>query len=214
MKKIIIIIIILVFILSGCSIKQVPPPEVNKELYNNKEIKVTPCNTSGKREANVKVDVGYDSKYANREYYAYTNEYSQVVLVEAEEIILQSNTQEKVTEEDRYCEDEAKVDGVESDSLDEGHIIADSLGGVSNAYNITPQSSYQNRDGEQYQMEDEIRTALENGKEVTNFQAIISYSDNETQIPSSYYYSFEINGVEHVYSFENNDSKQRKNILR
>lgn len=31
--------------------------------------------------------------------------------------------------------------GVESDNLDEEHVIADSLGEISNAYNITPQNS-------------------------------------------------------------------------
>ena len=56
---------------------------------------------------------------------------------------------EPVNASGRYCNDEAKVPGVEEPDLDEGHVIADSLGGVSNAYNITPQNSTLNRHGDQ-----------------------------------------------------------------
>ena len=52
-----------------------------------------------------------------------------------------------------------KVSGVENKDLDEGHIIADSLGGVSNAYNITPQNSTLNRHADQAYMEKMIRDA-------------------------------------------------------
>ncbi|MBM7663980.1 hypothetical protein JOC25_000436 [Solibacillus kalamii] len=72
----------------------------------------------------------------------------------ANEIILQDDHNEPVLSSGRYYPDEAKVPGVESDVLDEGHVIADSLGGVSNAYNITPQNSTLNRHGNQAYMED------------------------------------------------------------
>lgn len=86
---------------------------------------------SGSREPNVLVDIGF----GDREYYAFTNEYSQLVKVIDKEIILQNDSIEPVTSSGRYYSDEAKVLGVGSSSLDEGHVIADSLGGVSDAYN-------------------------------------------------------------------------------
>lgn len=89
---------------------------------------------SGSREPNVVVDIGF----GDREYYAFTNEYSQLVKVIDKEIILQNDSIEPVTSSGRYYLDEAKVLGIGSSSLDEGHVIADSLGGVSNAYNINP----------------------------------------------------------------------------
>ena len=88
---------------------------------------------------------------------------------------------------------------MESAVLDEGHIIADSLGGVSNAYNITPQESTLNRHGDQAYMEDAIRKA----GGATNFEAIITYSNTKTQIPSSYQYTYTIKGNKIVDTFEN-----------
>ncbi|EKE30767.1 hypothetical protein MJ3_11910 [Salimicrobium jeotgali] len=99
----------------------------------------------------------------------------------------------------RYFWDEAKVPGVESDTLDEGHVIADSLGGVSNAYNITPQESTLNRHGDQAYLEDAIR----NAGGATDFEAIITYPDTETQIPSKYQYTYTIQGNEVVDTFDN-----------
>ncbi len=81
---------------------------------------------SGYRAANVVVDIGF----GDREYWAYTNEYGQLVRVVAAEIILQDNATEPVNSEGRYYDDEAKVPGTENANLDEGHVIADSLGGV------------------------------------------------------------------------------------
>lgn len=83
--------------------------------------------------------------------------------------------------------------------LDEGHIIADSLGGVSNAYNITPQDSTLNRHGDQAYMKDVIRKA----GGTTNFEAIITYPNTETQIPSSYQYTYILMGNEIVDKFDN-----------
>ena len=107
-------------------------------------IEVDGGNQSGYREPNVVVDIGF----GDREYWAFINEYGQLAKVVAKEIILQDDYTEPVTSEGRYYSDEAKVPGVERDDLDEGHIIADSLGGVSNAYNITPQNSTMNRYGD------------------------------------------------------------------
>ncbi|OCA90206.1 hypothetical protein F7984_03605 [Pradoshia sp. D12] len=160
-----------------------------------KRIEVDGGDLSGYREANVVVDIGF----GDREYWAFTNEYGQLVRVIADEIILQDDRSEPVTSSGRYYSDEAKVPGVESDNLDEGHIIADSLGGVSNAYNITPQDSTLNRHGDQAYMEDAIRRA----GGATNFEAIITYPNTKTQVPSHYQYSYTIRGNEIVDKFDN-----------
>ncbi len=158
-------------------------------------IKVDGGDLSGHREPNVVVDVGF----GDREYWAFTNEYGQLVKVIADEIILQDNEKEPVNAQGRYYDDEAKVPGVESDSLDEGHVIADSLGGVSNAYNITPQDRMLNRYGDQAYMEKIIRDA----GGCTNFEAIITYPNNETQIPSKYKFTYTLMGNVIVDEFEN-----------
>ena len=168
----------------------------NDELFAGYNlIEVDGGDLSGHREPNVVVDIGY----GDREYWAFTNEYGQLVRVIADEIILQDDSNEPVLSSGRYYSDEAKVPGVESDVLDEGHIIADSLGGVSNAYNITPQDSTLNRHGDQAYLEDGIRSA----GGATNFEAIITYPNTETQIPSSYQYTYTLNGNEIVDTFDN-----------
>ncbi|MCT1402848.1 DNA/RNA non-specific endonuclease, partial [Paenibacillus sp. p3-SID867] len=168
----------------------------NNELFlGYKLIEVDGGDLSGHREPNVVVDIGY----GDREYWAFTNEYGQLVRVIADEIILQDDRNEPVLSSGRYYPDEAKVPGVESDVLDEGHIIADSLGGVSNAYNITPQDSTLNRHGDQAYMEDAIRKV----GGATNFEAIVTYPNTETQIPSSYQYTYTLKGNKIVDTFDN-----------
>lgn len=169
--------------------------ETNKESANNttkdifdgyRQIEVDGGNLSGHREPNVVVDIGF----GDREYYAFTNEYGQLVKVIAKEIILQDDSKEPVNSKGRYYNDEAKVPGVESKNLDEGHVIADSLGGVSNAYNITPQNSTLNRNGDQAYMEKVIRDA----GGCSDFVAIITYPNTTTQIPSHYSYTYTLRG--------------------
>lgn len=176
---------------------------------SNKLIVVDACNLSGSREANVVVDIGMDTSYATREYYGYTNNYGQLSYVHADEIIIQKDDEEasSLRGDGRYCSDEAKVPGVESSSLDEGHAVADSLGGVSNAYNITPQESKLNRSGEQADMEERIRNASASGSSVTNFNYYIEYENSTTQIPLSYTVSYEVNGVLYEDSYNNTYTK-------
>jgi hypothetical protein len=172
------------------------PTQSNNELFSGyKLIEVDGGDLSGYREPKVVVDIGY----GDREYWAFTNEYGQLVRVIADEIILQDDRNEPVLSSGRYYSDEAKVPGVESDVLDEGHIIADSLGGVSNAYNITPQDSTLNRHGDQAYMEEVIRSA----GGATKFEAIITYPNTETQIPSRYQYTYTLMGNEIVDTFDN-----------
>jgi hypothetical protein len=174
------------------------PTQPNNELFSGYNlIEVDGGDLSGYREPNVVVDIGY----GDREYWAFTNEYGQLVRVIADEIILQDDRNEPVLSSGRYYSDEAKVPGVVSDVLDEGHIIADSLGGVSNAYNITPQDSSLNRHGDQAYMEDVIRRA----GGATNFEAIITYPNNQTQIPSSYQYTYTLMGNKIIDIFDNVD---------
>ncbi len=160
---------------------------ITEDIFSGyKLIVVDGGNLSGHREPNVVVDIGF----GDREYYAFTNEYGQLVKVMAKGIILQDDSTEPVNSSGRYYQDEAKVPGVESRTLDEGHVIADSLGGVSNAYNITPQNSILNRHGDQAYMEKVIRDA----GGCTEFVAIITYPNTTTQIPSHYSYNYTING--------------------
>jgi hypothetical protein len=176
-------------------VKETPTQPNNERFSGYKLIEVDGGDLSGYRESKVVVDIGY----GDREYWAFTNEHGQLVRVLADEIIIQDDDNEPVKSSGRYYSDEAKVPGVESDVLDEGHIIADSLGGVSNAYNITPQNSTLNRHGDQAYMEKVIRGA----GGATNFEAIITYPNTETQIPSSYKYTYTLMGKEIVDTFDN-----------
>ncbi len=172
------------------------PIEPSNDLFAGYElIEVDGGDLSGYRESNVAVNIGF----GDRDYWAFTNEYGQLERVVADEIVLQDDDSEPVLSTGRYYSDEAKVLGVESDVLDEGHVLADSLGGVSNAYNITPQDSTLNRHGDQAYMENAIRSA----GGATNFEAIITYPDTETQIPSNYQYTYTLMGNEIIDTFDN-----------
>lgn len=160
-----------------------------------KIIEVDGGDLSGSREPDVAVNIGF----GERDYWAFTNEYSQVVYVIADEIILQDELNELLLSDGRYYVDEAKVPGTELPDFDEGHIIADSLGGVSNAYNITPQDSTLNRYGDQAYMEKVIRDA----GGCSNYVVSISYQGSETQIPLHYKFEYEINGNKIVDEFDN-----------
>lgn len=204
-----------VLLLAGCTNETEPNPESKTEPQGRVTVETEPPDQtetndhftgydlieveggdlSGDRKNNVVVDIGY----GEREYWAFTNEHGQLVKVIADEIVLQDDDQEDVTSDGRYYADEAKVPGVEHRDLDEGHVIADSLGGVSNAFNITPQDSTLNRHGDQAYMESVIRSA----GGATDFEAIITYPDTETQIPSHYEYTYTVKGNVITDSFDN-----------
>ncbi|WP_438823703.1 DNA/RNA non-specific endonuclease [Bacillus sp. JJ1764] len=150
---------------------------------------------SGYRQPNVRVDVGY----GDREYWAFTNEYGQLIRVEAKKITLQNPNTDHVLSSGRYYSNEANVPGTESPTLDKGHVIADSLGGVSNAYNITPQDSTLNRHGDQAYMEKVIRDA----GGCTDFVAVIQYPNTQTQIPNHYKFTYKIQGRSVTDEFDN-----------
>ncbi len=166
--------------------------------YLDKEYKIIEVegrDRSGDRENNVAVDIGF----GDREYWALTNDYGQLVYVLADEIVLQDDDKEPVNSSGRYYHDEANVPGTEEPNLDQGHVIADSLGGVANAYNITPQDSTLNRHGDQAYMEEIIRDA----KGCLNFVAVITYPNTTTQIPSDYKFEYDLLGNHIVDAFPN-----------
>lgn len=180
---------------------ETPSPEQEDDLFEGyTQIEVDGGDQSGTREANVVVDIGF----GDREYWAFTNEHGQLIHVIADEIILQDDETEDVNSSGRYYSDEAKVPGVEDPNLDEGHIIADSLGGVSNAYNITPQNSALNRYGDQAFMEDVIRKA----GGAKDFEAIITYPNTTTQIPSRYQYTYTVRGNTVTDTYDNADPEE------
>ncbi|WP_147536272.1 DNA/RNA non-specific endonuclease [Bacillus marasmi] len=168
-------------------------------------IEVDGGDLSGYRKPNSRVDIGF----GDREYWAFTNEYGQLIRVEAKKITLQNSKTEDVLSSGRYYSDEAKVPGTESPDLDEGHVIADALGGVSNAYNITPQNSILNRHGDQAYMEKVIRDA----GGCTDFVAEIQYPNTQTQIPSHYKFTYKIHGRSITDEFDNvNPDEVNKNL--
>lgn len=203
MKKILsiitIFITITIYLLINYMTTTIPinPENISTTLF------VKPCDLNGNRKPNAVVDIGFDDDYVNRDYYAYTNEYGQLIKVEAKEIIIQNDNKEPIKSNGRFCEDEAKVKGTEQKTLDEGHAIADSLGGVSNAYNITSQDSYLNRQGTQADMEQYIRDAEKDAHKIENFEYLINYDNTTTQIPSSYEVTFLDNGKKINYKYNN-----------
>ena len=71
-------------------------------------IEVAGGDTSGHREANVAVNIGF----GNRDYWAFTNEHGQLIKVVADEIILQDDYTEDVNSDGRYYSRMADVPGV------------------------------------------------------------------------------------------------------
>ena len=203
-----ILILIVAFVMKNPSIKEKVLPNSNNPQQNDAQsqsangnqtttLTVEPCDFKGERQNNATVDVGF----GDRKYFAHTNEHGQLIKVEAAEIIAQKGSETPTGK--RYCKDEARVKGTERHDLDQGHAIADSLGGVSNAYNITPQKDELNRHGKQAEMEKEIRHALRQHQKVTDFIYNIVYPNTNTQTPSSYNGSYKINGEGHTFNFEN-----------
>lgn len=181
--------------------KPKPKPKPKKDQFAGYTlIVVDGGDLSGTRQSKVVVDIGF----GDRKYWAFTNEHGQLVRVIADRITVQDDATEPVKSTGRYYSDEAKVPGVERSDLDEGHIIADSLGGVSNAYNITPQDSTLNRHGDQAYMERVMRDV----GGATNFEAIITYPNTTTQIPSRYKYTYTLRGEKIVDEFDNKNPDQ------
>ncbi len=164
-------------------------------LLNNPLVTRDACSTNGSREANVKADIGY----ADREYYAYTNEYSQLVYVTADKLVQQYKSEEGSN--NRYCNAQADVNDIQS-GYNRGHVIGDQLGGVSNAYNIFPQLINTNS-GKYNNDEIALQNTLSNGGTVTNFEAILTYPNSNSNIPSEYTVTYEVNGITETHTYAN-----------
>ncbi len=166
------------------------------QLISNTEVYVDSCDTNGERQPNVKANIGYGS----REYYGYTNEYSQLVYVQADSLQLQNSSTEPLVG-GRYCDAQANVGGA-SGNYNRGHGIGDALGGDSNAYNIFPQLSSVNG-GDYNDIEMNLQSALYNGGSVTNFELKLTYPNSSTNIPSRYTMSYSLNGEYKEHKFNN-----------
>ena len=113
-------------------------------------------------------------------------------------------TKEEEKHKGRYCKDEARVPGTEQPDLDQGHVIADSLGGASNAYNITPQKSNVNSTGgRQYNLEQEFLSLLKSGGRITDVIVLITYPNETTKTPSSYEFRWVQNGSSRSLMIDN-----------
>jgi len=76
-----------------------------------------------------------------------------------------------------------------------GHILADSLGGSRHMDNIVPMTTRINQPGgEWFRMEEGLRSALQEGRRVTNFEVIVRYPSSNSMTPSRFRVSYEING--------------------
>ncbi len=174
------------------------------------------------REPNAKVDVGFDSTEetlpkgetwngysVTRDYWGYTNSNEQLVFVQADEIILQDDILEEPWEEGihRYSSSVSSVDGTGESytsgdvagKYDRGHVIADSLGGMSIAYNVTPEDSVINQTGTQADFEGDIRS--HGGAKY--FKADIKYPNKKTNVPVKYYISYIVDDEYKEYTFSN-----------
>lgn len=152
------------------------------------------------REPNTVVSIGARDDDVPREYFAVTNNTGQLVEVIAREIIVQDDGAETVTDKGRYCDRMPYVPAA-GKGFDRGHVIADSLGGESNLYNLTPQQSALNRHGDQAFIEDQIRKA--GGAQ--DFHAVITYPDAQADVPTQYSIAYAIDGVSQVRTFANMD---------
>lgn len=159
------------------------------------------CGTDAReRKANTVVRIGVTDDGVQREYYAVTNSTGQLVEVIAREIVVQNDDTETVTDDGRYCKRLPYIPGV-GKGFDRGHVIADSLGGQSNLYNLTPQNSMLNRHGDQAFIEDQIRKA----GGAADFHAVITYPDEHSDVPSRYSIAYSLEDTPRVRTFANID---------
>ena len=175
--------------------------DVIQEQAEKAGIDASLCGTDTReREANVVARIGATDDGVQREYYAVTNSTGQLVEVIAREIVVQNDDTETVTDDGRYCKRLPYVPGA-GKSFDRGHVIADSLGGESNLYNLTPQNSTLNRYGDQAFIEDQIRKA----GGAADFHAVITYPDAHSDVPSRYSIAYSLEDTPRVRTFANID---------
>ena len=159
------------------------------------------CDTDTReRTANVVVSIGATDDGVPREYYAVTNSTGQLVEVIARDIIVQNDETETVSDKGRYCDNLPFVPGA-GKGFDRGHVIADSLGGQSNVYNLAPQNATLNRYGDQAFIENQIRKA----GGAADFHAVLTYPDSYSDVPSRYSIAYSLENTPRVRTFANID---------
>lgn len=164
--------------------------DIPEELFGNSTYKVTTCNYNVGRNPNAKVNVGSGS----REYYAYTNENSQLVLITADEIVVQNESTETVNDSGEYCDSPAEVVG--DSGYTPARIISDSLGGASNSYNVIPAGNAKS----QFEA---IQSQILAAGGATNFRAYLTYPSDDSNTPSLIDVSFKIDENLVEYQFSN-----------
>lgn len=164
--------------------------DIPEELFENSYTKVSTCSYSTNTAPNVKVNIGA----GDREYYAYTNEHGQLQYITADTITIQDEQSEVVNADGNYCDQPADI--AKDTGYTNTYIIADSLGGASNAYNLIPGGISTSNLAE---IENDI---LENGG-ATEFNAYFEYSDSETNVPHTIQISYKINEGLVEYQFNN-----------
>ncbi len=173
--------------LSELEIQEANIPE---ELYENTYTKVSACSYTTNRSPNVKVNIGA----GNRDYYAYTNEYSQLAFISADTITLQNSETETGNEAGNYCDSPADV--AKNTNYTSTYIISDDLGGVSNAYNLIPAGIAQSNLAA-------IEQEIIDNNGATEFRALLEYSNTETTIPTTIQISYKIDEALVEYQFNN-----------
>lgn len=159
------------------------------------------CDTDTReRTANVVVSIGATDDGVPREYYAVINSTGQLVEVIARDIIVQNDDTETVSDKGRYCDYLPFVPGA-GKGFDRGHVIADSLGGQSNLYNLAPQNATLNRYGDQAFIENQIRKA----GGAADFHAVLTYPDSHSDVPSRYSIAYSLENTPRVRTFANID---------
>lgn len=161
------------------------------KYYGNRFVKLEDQTIhDGNREANVVVNGGFNDDYARRNYYGFTNEFGQLSYYKADKIIDQNDDVEPVKSDGRFgtpadVYGTATEDEPEGRDFDRGHVMADSLGGAPNAYNMTPQDAYLN----EHSIEVGIEGRARNGN-IKQYTSIPLYDSTTTQTPYAYFTSF------------------------
>ncbi len=172
-------------------------PNIN-ELLKNEEHIVDSCNTD-QLISNVKVNIGT----GKREYYAYTNEYSQLVYITASELVASNNVVDKGETNNSYCKNEDN-DSYNEKKYTPTYIINSTVGGINNRYNQLLISNNLTRDEEFSNMYQTITKLLNSNKKISNFEIRIYYSHSQDEEPERIQVSFYEGYNEYAYDFKNN----------
>lgn len=163
---------------------------IDEQLFSNSYLQVSTCSYNVGRNPNVKVNIGSNG----REYYAYTNEYSQLAFISADQITVQDESTETVNESGQYCDSPAAVSG--DSGTTPKTVIADSLGGASNSYNVIPA-------GNVYSGLESIENEILAAGGATEFRAYFTYPSTDSNTPDTVSISYKLGSQLMEYNFNN-----------